>query len=135
MQITAVPAPPDHDLLAFENQAGVDIRRKIPVTLFMLLFGDGNSFPNLGCGLETLLARDAGKTWIHFTVLILFPVGRGKEILHGCANDTCGKSGSDLHLAALQELEKALGMLLFLVRRLLENIGNLNEAVLACPAK
>ena len=46
------------------------------------------------------------------------------------------KHRSNLHLAAFQELEEAFGMLLFLVGRLFENLGNLHKAIFfAWPAK
>ena len=61
----------------------------------------------------------------------MFAVGRRQQVLGRAADDTGGEGGGDLHLAPLEELEKPLGVFLFLVGRLLEDARDLHEAFVA----
>ena len=61
---------------------------------------------------------------------MVLPGRRGLQVLQGGPDLAGGEGRGDLDLPALEKVEEALGVLLFLVGRLLENRADLVEPVL-----
>ena len=61
----------------------------------------------------------------------MLAAGRRQEVLGGRADDARRERALDLNLAALEKLEEPLGVLLLLVGRFLEDLGDLDIAVVA----
>jgi len=63
-------------------------------------------------------------------MLVALAISRSNQVLVGGPDDAGRKPPGDLQFAAVEELEKAQGVLAFLVGGFLEDVCNLNKTVL-----
>ena len=121
VQIAAVQTAPDDLFRLLEDGAVLHVFEQGAVAAFMLLFGDADMIPHRGDFGETLFARLRGESRIEIVPLVVFAAGSFLQVRRRVGDDSGRETRGDFEFAALEELEEALGVLLFLIRGLLED--------------
>ena len=118
--VAAVGALPDHAAVLGEDLAVLDVPEQLAVALLVMLLDFGDHFELAGDLVEALGTRLARHPGVHV---------RPFEVLAGGGVGQVG--GRVGHLSAMEVLVPALGVLLLVLGRLLEEGGYLDETVLA----
>ena len=119
MDVAAVAALPHAHVVALEHLAGLDAGHQLAVALLVLLLDARHAVEQLGDVGEALLARHLGELGVHLGPLLVLAGSGVGEVLHRGGNG-----------AAVQQLEPELGVLLLVLRRLQEDVLDLDVAVL-----
>ena len=119
VDVTAVAALPDHVALAAEHQAAFDVAEQLAVALLVFLFDGRDALELPGDVLKALRPGLLGELPVHVGPLEVLAVGGIVQV---------GRGGG--HLAAVEQLEPHFGVLLLVLRGLLEDRGDLHIAVL-----
>ena len=120
MDVAAVGADPHVLAVAGKDLALLQVLEQLVVALLVLLFDLADRLEQVGDAGEALLAGDLGELGVHLGPLIALAGGGVLEVL--------GRSG---HGAVVQELKPDLGVLLLIAGGLLEELGDLDIALLA----
>ena len=131
MKVSAIPADPyGLSLGALKNGVGGDGGGEGAIAFAMIFFSDGDAGHGCCDFGKAFCFGYCGEGGIHCLPLILFTLGCMLQILECCADDAGGQGHGDLHLAAFEEFEEALGVFLLLVCGLQEDGGDLLKAIL-----
>ena len=122
---TAVAALPPDLAVALEEIAVREAAQQLQVTALVLGLDGGDHLEGRGDLDEALLLGDFGEFALEDVPLLLLALGCGLQVLGRGADRAGGVAGRDLHVAALEELEETLGVLLLLLRGLGENACDL----------
>ena len=117
--VAAVGALPDAVALAGEDEAALDVGEEPAVALFVLLLDLTNHLKLERNLLESFLAGLLGHAGIHVRPLEVLTVRGVRQVLH-----------RGTHLATMKVLVPNLGMFFLVGRRLLEDLGDLDIAIL-----
>ena len=117
VDVAAVAALPDHVPVPGEHQAALHIGQQLAVAVLVLLLDLGHFLKQEGDVVEALLLGLLGHGGVHVGPLVVLAGGGGLQVLGG---------GAD----AAQQLEPDLGVLLLVGGGLLEDLGDLDIAVL-----
>lgn len=121
----AVAALPPDLAVALEEVAVGQAAQQLQVAALVLGLDDRDHAEG-GCDLgEALLVGYLGELAVEDIPLLVLALGGGKQVLGRRADGSGGVAGRDLHLAALEELEETLGVLLLLLGRLGEDARDL----------
>ena len=128
MDKATVAAAPDNLVITAEHGAGLKVSQQITVLLLVLLFSNGNVLHYGSNHWEAFLTGNGGILWIHVGPFLVFAISGSLEV--GCSvTDYAGReSGSDFSVTTLEELEQALGVLLFLIGGFFKHGRNQNIA-------
>ena len=130
MQPAAVPAAPDHRLVALEHLLLLDVGEQGAIAFLVVFFGHGNRRKDPRYFRETFVARGGGKVRVHAGTFVLLPSCGITQIGGRAADDAGGEAGGNFDLSPLQHLEQPLGVLALLIGGFLEDGGNLLESFL-----
>lgn len=120
--VTAIGAFPDGILVACEDNSFLDLAKKFPVAFLMGLLDGGDAFEEI-CDLgEPFFPGGYGETGIHVSPLVVLAISSICKIDLGCRYRT-----------AMKELEPDLGVFLFILGSLLEELADLDVTVLLGP--
>ena len=118
VDVSAIEALPDDDLVALEDDAVVDVGDECEISLFVLFLDRRNAFEHRRDLVKALFARLFGEGRVHVRPLVVFAL---------CGVDQVGLGVAD---AAVEQLEPHLCVFLFVVCGLLEDVRDLDVAVL-----
>ena len=113
-------------MVLLENRAVFDIRKQAQITVFMLLFSDDHMLPYIRDRREALLAGLRGKCRIQVVPFIVFAGGGFDQVGAGVADHAGRKARGDFQIAAFEELEEPLRVLLLLIGGFGEDVRNLH---------
>ena len=114
--VAAVRALPDAVAVAGEDQIAFHIGEQLEVTSFMLLLNRTDLFKEECNVLEALFVRFLGKGRVHIRPLVIFAGCRCLEVFRRAAD-------------TFQQFEPNFCVFLFVIRRLLEYLGDLHIAI------
>jgi len=121
-QLTALP--PDL-AVALEEVAVREAAQQLQVAAFVLGLHRRDHLERRGDLRESLLLGDLAEFAVQHVPLLVLALGGSQQVLGRRADGSGGVAGRDLHVAALEELEETLGVLLLLLRGLGENACDL----------
>ena len=127
MHIAAITADPFHRGIPLEHPAILDIVRQGDIPPFVLTLGHGNGLENRRDIVVSFLARNTSEIRIHLRLLMMLARRRRTEVFQRGSDLSRREGCGDFGLSPFEEFEQTLGMFLFLVRRFLEDRGNLNK--------
>ena len=129
VDVAAVLAAPDAGLGRGEHGAGFDGGGEGEEALFMVFFGHGDGAHDGGDLGESFFVGGLGEGRVHRGVFLVLAGCGGLEVVKRAADDAGREGGRHFHGPAFQELEQALGMLLFLTGDLVKGLHHFHVAV------